>query len=720
MSIYFENITDYKPEYKFQNKNLNIYKQTGGDVETYDTVLNTTRNTMEGTELFSRGYPGGITNANVQIPSTGIESILNAQKQIEQLKHDLKFVDNKLLYKTICTSARVIPEIPLLEKDLDSYYSVKLIENLLNLKQYSPAFYHNSISDDKNFILYQGFIYLISMIIYVSERKDEEEFIKKDVNMPTVITWCLARNLPDLEYMLRGPTTATNYNLDFKSLFKTLISSSNELFEKGMNIIEYMELMSLKKQEEYLLDMINTIEKTPNSYTKMQNISETYVIHYDTEYGCNYEKDKNGDLIVNCQNVEIGDGLTKTLNLKLDSMLMDKKQIEINSKINSSKLNQLLNFYNTIKITKLLVERNLYQTSLDLFEKIYIVFPNINMISRSNQTFNTGTLEISGRFIINNLYYEFIPDRRHGISFKETTSYVKKVDYLITDRPGKKSSLVYYPPTIDLNIKDVYNIPTLIPYVKKFSLSDKEILDKKNKNSVIFVLHNSSLTQMPLSVFVYHRELRIVQWLNLEFCDEDLLNDLMFFNFDTNYLQSSAIGAELNTNEEKTPENFKDIIDQILENERLNKMNGKDFSFDHNRHKAFRCGIDLLTESWTKQDYIYSLFKLLYTTQTNNIIYKSAIFKDLKFELINREELISTVYTRYYVKKIDGTKPQLIFDYPSDQIKCFKVRVNNEDKKYAIQKINQNLNTIRYTQFYDDDKITINVDYITKMMIELC
>ena len=411
MTTFFNNDTiDYSPQLKFTNVDT-IKKQTNHNVQSYETTINTSNNTMEATELFSRGYPGGITNMNVEIPSQNLDVFVKFKEQIDKLKRDLKFVDEKVLYKTICKSARVIPEIELLEADVSDYYSIKLIENIINIKQYSPAFYVNSIAQEKEFIVYQAFIYLISMITYVSARKDLESFIKKDVNMTTVITWCVARNLPDLVYILSGPTTNTNYNIDFKTLYKTLISSSNELFEKSVNITEYMQLMSLKKNEEYLLDFMDNINNRPNAYNKLQNISETYVIHYDTRYGCKFEFDKEGDLTVNCQNVQIGNGLTKSLNLKLDSMIMNTDEIEINSKISSNKLNQLMNYYNTIKINKLLVQKNLYQTSLDIFEKIYIVFPNINLISRTNQAYNNGSLTISGKFKLNNLWYEFIPDR---------------------------------------------------------------------------------------------------------------------------------------------------------------------------------------------------------------------------------------------------------------------------------------------------------------------
>lgn len=710
---------EYKPQLKF-TKVDNVSKRTNNDSQSYETTINTSNNTM----LFSRGYPGG--GIGIEPPSQNLNIFTKFKEQIEKLKRDLKFTDEKILYELTCKYARVIPEIELLEIEVSDYYSIRIMENIINIKQYSPSFYVNITANKGDFVVYQAFIYLISLITYVSERKDDEAFIKKDVNMPTVIAWCVARNLPDLAYILRGPSTSTNYNVDFKTLYNTLISSSNELFKKGTNITEYMQLMSLKKNEEYLLDFMTKLDNRPNSYNKLQNISETYLIHYDTKYGCKFEFDKEGDLVVNCQDVQIGNGLTKSINLKLDTMLTDNEEIEINSKISSSKLNQLMNYYNTIKINKLLVQKNLYQTSLDIFEKIYIVFPNINLISRTNHVYNNGTLTISGRFVLNNLWYEFIPDREYGISFKETTAYVKKIDYLITDKPGEKSSLSYYQPKIQLSIDKIYNIPLLIPYVKKIDSNDKMILDKKEKNSVIFILHDSELSQLPNSVFIYNITNGIVQWLPIEYCDSDLLNDLMKFDFDYHYNYSNLTNPtleEINENEGYVvSNNFRDILENEIENSRKTKrfvLKEDNLDFGNNCYKAFYCGTDLINETWSKRDYIYSLYKL-FNYQSNDSSYINYQFKDLKLSKIDEFDNIQTNYTRYFVKKINDVNQYMIFEYPTYKINSFKLSINDNTKQYIIQKLTDKLSMIKYISFYDENEITINFDMNVKMILELC
>ena len=675
---------------KFENKS--VYRKANGGVNFYSTLINKDNNTISGTELFN--YSTDSNNMEILKPQEKqihrIDNIMQNKKQIDELKSELNFIEPNILYKTICKSARVIPEIENLKKELSDNFKIKIIENIYNLKQYSPVFYVNSIKNEGEFIIYQAFIYLISMIIYVSERSVLEEFVNKDVNMPVLITWCLARNLPDLEYILRGPTSNTTYNINFKILYKSLISSSNELFEKGEDILNYMQLMSLKKNGEYLLDLNANLNNRKNSYTKLQNISEAYTIHFDTNHGCFLETNTNNDLVVNCQNVELGDGITKDINLKYNSLELDMKTLDINSKISSAKLGQLLNNYNTIKISKLLVNQKIYKTSLDLFEKIYIIFPNIFMISRTNHIYNTGCLEVSGKFILKNNWYEFTPDRIEGVNYKQTTAHVKKVDFLITDKPGEKSSLTFYMPRISLTIDDLYNIPILD---KRFN---KKEISNLNKKTIIFIFYDLNLKQIPKSIFIYDCDFKIVQWLNVEYYGDILLNSLNEFIFDTKYIDTLGINYEY------------DLLSNVNSENRIN--------FNNNCYKAFHCDYDLINAQWTLEDYIFSLNQIL--TPNNTSINKYREYTDLKLSFVEDQDQEIKVDIYYYYKKINNTLSYLIFNYPSNDINTLELKFNN--KKYYIQKINNYLNMINYQNFLNDKLMNFSLVYDIKMVLELC
>ena len=676
---------------RFENKT--IYRQTNGNVKQFQTITNTNNNTMSGAELFTRF--DNLENMDIlkerEKQEHKIDILLQTQKQIEKLKSELNFIDPNILYKTICKSARVIPEIELLKKELNDNFQIKIIENIYNLKQYSPLFYVNNIKNQNEFIIYQTFIYLISMIVYVSEHSILEEFVNKDVNMPVLIAWCLARNLPDLVYILRGPTSNTTYNINFKILYKSLISSSNELFESGEDILNYMQLMSLKKNEEYLLDLLSGINNRKNAYNKLQNISEAYLIHFDTEHGCELERDINGDLVVNCQGVELGNGITKDINLKYDALELDMKTLDVNSKISSAKLAQLLNNYNTIKISNLLINKKLYKTSLDLFEKIYIVFPNIFMISRTNHVYNTGALEISGKFVSENNWYKFIPDSLNGMNYKSTTVHVKKVDFLISDKPGEKSSLSFYTPNISINIKDLYNIPILNENIK---VNNLKVI---NKNSIIFIFYDLNLSQIKKSIFIYNIDRKIIQWIDFDYCDEELLNYLSEFTFDIKYIDSTGINYNY------------DLLNETTE------FLNEGYDFNRNQYKAYYCDVDLIHSEWNIEDYIYSLNQILGSNTNYN---GKHLYKNLNLHFIDdiNEDITIDIY--YYYKKINNTLPYLIFNYPGTNINTLQLKYNN--KKYYIQKINTYLNTINYQNFIDERIINFKLNYDIKMMLELC
>lgn len=693
MSILFN--TNDMNQNTIKLENNSIYRRTNGGVNYYKTTTNTNNNTISASDLFS--VSGDANNMEILKPREkqihNIENIMLNKKQIDELKSELNFVEPNILYKTICKSARVIPEIDNLKKELSDNFRIKIIENIYNLKQYSPLFYVNNIRADNEFIIYQAFIYLISMIIYVSEHSVLEEFVNKDVNMPVLISWCLNRNLPDLEYILRGPTTNTTYNINFKILYKSLISSSNELFEKGEDILNYMQLMSSKKNEEYLLELNSNLTNRKNSYEKLQNISEAYMIHFDTEHGCVLEKNTNGDLVVNCQNVELGNGITKDINLKYDSLELDMKTLDVNSKISSAKLAQLLNNYNTIKLSKLLINKKIYKTSLDLFEKIYVVFPNIFMISRTNHVFNTGCLEISGKFELKNKWYEFIPDRVEGTNYKQTTSHVKKVDFLITDKPGEKSNLSFYTPRISINVDNLYNIPILN---KNLVLKN----NNPNKSSIVFIFYDLSLNQIPNSIIIYNTDFKIVQWLDIKYCGQEFLNNLVDFQFDTNYNDTEGINFDY------------DLLNALDSDTTINNK----YDFNRNKFKAFYCNTDLIHSEWNLEDYIYSLNQVL--TPDNSIINRYQQYKNLNLKLIEKTAETPKIDIYYYFKKINNTLSYLTFNYPSSDINTLQLKYEN--KKYYIQKINNHLNMINYQNYLETNIITLDMVYDIKMMLELC
>lgn len=657
------------------NNYNNIFKRSGGLIEKTNETINNNDSTLY---LGNYSISGNITQE------------LDIQKQIEKdisnqindlfipedakkLKNKLNFVNPNILYTSICDMARTIPKINLLMVELNQVFEKNILINVYNLLQYSPKFYTENILNKQRFITYQAFIYLITMIIYISKRHNDESFLEKSPLMPNVVSWCIARNLPDLEYLIIGPVINTNYNINYVALYKSLISNSNSSFENSDDLSAYLQLMSIKKIENYMYEKLEFDKNYPNSYNKIQNRAESYTIYYDTNYGCIPEEDHNGNLVINCQYVEIGDTSKSNINLKYRDMTVSEKMIEIDPKTSANKLTALMTKYGSFKIQKFLINSNVYQTSLDAFEQLYVVFPNIYSITRNNYYYNNGTLQISGKFKLNeNNWYEFIPDQDNGVNFKSSTTTVKKVDFILTDQPNGINTLIHYKHILMYDIDDIYNIPLLIHYEN----------NQKKKDTIFFSFYEYDVTvkKVKYSVFVYNAVHHIIQHLEYIQLSDEIMKDLHNFTFDINYIYS----------------------DQDMS-----------MPYNLNKYKAYKSKYDLLRTEWTLNDYINSLKKI--TTPADPI--RTQYF-DLCLEVIDFD--IGEQDICYYSKRIINTPYFLIINSELNEINNDVVFVNEERKKYIIENLTNDLIILPYNDYYDDKILSLRPNIEIKMIIELC
>ena len=275
--------------FDFLNKstiNNGIYKRSNGETNYYAVNSNNENSLLQlefDTKLFKINPDLNINKFAAETKKRDLIITDEDKIQIKKIKQEVYLLKTDFIYNQICDAARVIPKISLLEEKISSIFSIRLMKNLINIKTFSPLFYTENCKIRENFIIYQVMIYLCIMIVYVYDNRNNEEFIRMDSDMTKIIDWVQCRNLPDLNYIIIGPTVNSNYQIDYKNLYKYLISPANSALKYGDNLTDYMLLMSSRTIENLITDS-NLINQTkPNSYNKLQNISEAFLIYFDTD-----------------------------------------------------------------------------------------------------------------------------------------------------------------------------------------------------------------------------------------------------------------------------------------------------------------------------------------------------------------------------------------------------------------------------------------------------
>lgn len=676
---------------RFLNKSTihnGIYKRSNGMSDHYDVYSNNDRSMLKlefDHSMFNFNPDLDLNKYSSDVRRKDLILTDDDKTKLQLIKREVYLLKPDFIYTQICDSARVIQKIATLEKKIAPIFDIRISKNLINLKTFSPLFYSEHCKNRENFIVYQVLIYLCVLIEYVFENRENQEFIKMDSEITKIIDWVQCRNLPDLSYIIIGPTVNTNYQIDYKNLYKYLISPANSSLKYGDNITEYMQLMSSRTIEKLISENNNIIQTKPNSYDKLQNISETFLIYFDTDNGCLFNYNKNDDLIINCQNINIGNVSEDKMNLRYDEKINTNKLLNIDPKTASGQLNKLLMKYNTIKLNNLLISASVYQTKLNVFEKVYVVFPNIYMYTRTNNIYNTGTLQISGKFIFNEqYYYEFIPDRLEGISYKSLTAYVKDISFYISDKPTKKNNIISYKPFLKFSKNILYNIPIIINH---------RVIPKNKSNYIIefyFIDEYNNIKVLNKNSFIYNSDYSIIQLLNTEPIETTTSIEYITDCFDFNY--------------------------------------DNDMDYNSNKYKAFYTDVKIINSEWNLEDYLLSL--ALITTETHsltmlkNIKGHNFIHMNLRpvYNLINDINYRDGFYKvdiYYKINKIIHTSPFLLINADAKDISGISVSINDDPNKYVIRRINNTLLQIKYNQHINNDFIIVNNDHNIKMILEL-
>lgn len=407
-----------------------------------------------------------------------------------------------IVYRRVCESSRTLPYLERLENIISPIYSNKLIDNIVRLEKYSPNYYQRILEKKISFEKYQEFFYLLVLIQYVDYHKNEEEFQNIQDGIRNVIDWVRTRVIEDIEYLIQGPIRNSNITLDYEETYKGLISPSNTT----KTVTEYLQLTTMQQINDQLTLTRQEATNRENVYFKNPNIAGGYLLSIDSQLNAELYINSTKDLVVDCKNIDLGNSNSEQIDLNINHAKLSDKLLHHDPKIASKKLENLMNIYTMFNIKDLLILKSTFKTSLNAFDKLYIVFPGITMDGRFNQVYRTGTLQVSGHFIESNneKYWEFVSDTKQGIVYNPTTVHVDSFEFYISNVPGSKTNLSYNNFKISTSLNEYFNCP--------IKIQQFEDLDPN-----IYIIRMNDITEGELKIlpytFLYNDKLKTIQLL---------------------------------------------------------------------------------------------------------------------------------------------------------------------------------------------------------------
>ncbi len=421
------------------------------------------------------------------------------------------------IYKKVVDDARTLPYIGIIEPNLSTLYSNIILKNFTNLYTYAPTFYLQIVRNQKNILEYQKFIYLLVIIKFCDAHRDDKDFLGLDDSVKILVEWCKLKKLPDIDFYIQGPQCPTNYvnsvqdiksNSDkvllFSEIYGGLISTSNVV----SNISNYLQVTEQQNLNKRVSEVQNSINNRPNSFDKLLNEAGSYTLSIDTAVNCQFNEDENNNLIVDFSGASLGNSnKVDMVNLSIDSAEISMDPIRAEPKIAGGKMTRLMNNYTNFNIKNLLISKQTFKTSLDAFDKLYVVFPGITLDGKFNQVYTTGTLQVSGRFKTNQntKYWEFVPDNENGLTYNPMSVNVKSTDFYISDCPSGKNSLSYYAFKTSVKNDNYYNCPIIV-----------QPLGTEDMDTYIIRINSIGFgkIQEKAYTFLYNRSIGTLQLLN--------------------------------------------------------------------------------------------------------------------------------------------------------------------------------------------------------------
>ena len=430
-----------------------------------------------------------------------------------RLIKNLNFSYPNIIYEAVIADARTLPKILFLEQRVSFYYSRIVMNNIMNIYTYSPAFYSKTLTkNDINFKLYERFIYLLTLIQIVLDNKDQSDFMEKDDRMRDVVEWCLTRKIQDINYLLQGPTSNQEYSIDYQTMYYSLISPSSS----KASVADYLTLATLQEVNANLLKYREEFIKNPNVYDKNPNYAQSYTISIDTRQNAHFKYDNIGNLVVDCNDIDLGSSTNDNIDLDINNTIVNTETLKYEPKSQPTKFANLLHQFSIFRIKSLLILKTTYQTVLRNYDTCYITFPSITLDGRFNQVYKNGALQVAGKFKENNnnKYWEFEPF--NDVVYIPKTANVKKFEFYVSPKPGTSNKP--YPNNFKIasEINKYFNIPIRVHSIEE--LNNTPLAPSEELLPDTYIIHsykiNNKGNPAPLKyTFLYNRTRKTIQVL---------------------------------------------------------------------------------------------------------------------------------------------------------------------------------------------------------------
>lgn len=641
----------------------------------------------------------------------------------------------EIVYKKIVDDTRTLPYIPIIEPQFSMMYSNAIIINFTNLYVFAPKFYLNIVQNPKNFIDYQKFIYLLIIIRYADEHRDDFDFLSLDANIKNLIEWCKLKRMPDIDFYIQGPQCPTNYVssekeiksesdklLIFSQIYSGLVSTSNVVSD----ISNYLQVTEQQNMNKHLNGLNERVDKRPNAFDKLLNYAGSYTLSLDTAQNCKFAEDENNNLIVDFGGIGIGNSNSEPINLNLNEAEITTKPLKYDPKITNHKLMNIMNRYTNFTIKNLLISKQTYKTSLDAFDKLYVVFPGITMDGRFNQVYTTGTLQISGHFITNqnSKFWEFVPDNDSGITYNPTTVNVESSKFYISDCPTSKNSLSYYAYETMVKADNYYNCPIVVQaldssYMDTYIIRINSINSGKVVEKSYSLLYNRSIGTIQLLKDSYNFEniprIGMKGKFKITHAVEEQFKPIMPVTRET-VIRETRIAFEKGNQGVILPNPIQPVTTKSIEY--LQSMNQQSFEFSGKTYPLFEI----------RDSNAYARDPKILVAEINNTTYyfpKNAIIvnnlqSDFNNAIINKQYAVEVNNNYYAITKnkigimsFDQFVDHYKFDVQSDaELQALQSFYNHaiENKQYVvvIPIYNENLKKDELIEF---DLLTTNIQY---------
>ena len=443
---------------------------------------------------------------------TNVQALLKNHPEIIKF-HEIFTYDNPIdLFNVVVKDSRgTLPQNLVLMNSVNIFYNEKFDVNLYNLYKNSAEFFSDVLFtkengqytvNQANFSQYEKYIYLISLLVYCYQNRDELAG-KLDRDYEPVINWVQIRYSDSLVNILNGPSDTYQTPKNFIDHYNIMLSTAYSLD----NIMSESKLSKLNLTFNELANFKQAFKRRANAYDKLQDEARQFIISILNSKHLTVSIDSNNNLVFDASFIDLGDVGNQQIIAEYNSLIVQQgKEENPPVKTLSKQLQLLFNNYSTLTIEEFSFKYDKFLNDLSRYSLVYLVFPGIITIERTiyGET-GPGVLRIAGKFVDNKekMRYEFGPNEKY-ITFIGSQTIVKNFQFYITDSIELTAINKIPPNNLNLQVlkTDIFN---------QVITSD---FDNANSDTVLINFYDEDTMELiPNSTFLYEPNEQIIQWI---------------------------------------------------------------------------------------------------------------------------------------------------------------------------------------------------------------